>query len=57
MVADGQREILESGFAILPQVFSADEVAESVVGLDAGADVDDAVAQGFDDRRPKYRVV
>jgi hypothetical protein len=35
MVADWQREILESGFAILPRVFSAEEVDELVVGLDA----------------------
>lgn len=35
MIADWQREILESGFAILPGVFSTDEVDELVVGLDA----------------------
>ncbi len=35
MIADWQREILESGFAVLPHVVSAEEVAELVVGLDA----------------------
>lgn len=35
MIADWQREILESGFAILPRVFSANEVAELVVSLDS----------------------
>ena len=35
MIADWQREILKSGFAILPQVFSAAEVDELVAGLDA----------------------
>lgn len=33
MIVDWQREILESGFAILPRVFSVDEVDELVVGL------------------------
>lgn len=35
MTADWQREILKSGFAILPGVFSASETDELVVGLDA----------------------
>ncbi len=35
MTAAWQHEILETGFAILPQVFSADEVDELVTGLDA----------------------
>lgn len=35
MIADWQREICESGFAILSHVFSASEVDELVVGLDA----------------------
>ena len=34
MIADWSREILESGFAILPRVFSVGEVDELVAGLD-----------------------
>lgn len=35
MIADWQREIHKSGFAILSRVFPADEVDELIVGLDA----------------------
>lgn len=35
MFADWQREILESGFAVLPHVISAEKVDELVGGLDA----------------------